>query len=341
MFALLCTVLIFNIREDKLILTELPTEPLEAWGPARLKLGFIFRGIMLKKPLEYIDQIKQLKNHGMIILDDDKAKDVLSQINYYRFTGYALQFRKGPNVSDYCTGTTFDNILNLYHFDEELRNILRKYIEIAEVYYRTIISYEFAMSKCVDDPHDQHYDENSYFNKNGFNEIKEHFEKEKNYYKDSLIMKHHDKKYNGQMPLWVMVEMMSMSDVSKLYGCMYISEQKQISSVVKTKTGELRNHLHCLSVLRNKCAHAARLYNTTFLPSAELSKNFLTNNKNVKNNTLFAYLIVLVKRLPKEEMRQQLVKDLEMIVSKYKLSINLQDMGFPNNWSKLLWNQTH
>jgi len=296
---------------------------------------------MLKKPLEYSEQINQLKSHGMIISDDAAAKEILSQINYYRFTGYALQFRKDANVSDYLPGTSFDDIFNLYRFDEDLRNVLRKYIEIAEVYYRTVISHEFSMLKCINEPHDQHYDENSYFNKTGFNEIKEHFEKEKKYYKDSLIMKHHDKKYDGKMPLWVMVEMMSLSDVSKLYGCLYITEQKRISGVVKTKIGELRNHLHCLSVLRNKCAHAARLYNTTFLPSAELSKNFLVNNKNVKNDTLFAYLIVLVKRLPKEEMRQELIKDLEKIVKKYELSINLQEIGFPNNWSKLLWNQTH
>ena len=32
----------------------------------------------------------------------------------------------------------------------------------------------------------------------------------------------------------------------------------------------LENHLHCLSVLRNKCAHTARMYNTDFNPPAKL-----------------------------------------------------------------------
>lgn len=315
--------------------------PFEAWGPARLKLGFIFKRNMLKKPLTYSDQIKQLKKHGMIVSDDAMAENIISQINYYRFTGYALQFRKNPNHSDYCPGTSFDYVLDLYHFDEELRDTLRKYIEIVEIYYKTIISHEFSMAKCINEPHNQHYDENSFFNKSKFNEIKKHFEEEKKYYKDNLVVKHHERKYNGEMPLWVMVEMMSMSDVSKLFGCMYIAEQERITNIVKIKTNELRNHLHCLSVLRNKCAHAARLYNTTFLPSAELSKNFLINNKDVSNDTLFAYLIILIKRLPKEKTRQQLVKDLEILIRKYKSPINLQKIGFPNNWSKILWNQTH
>jgi len=296
---------------------------------------------MLKQPLDYVNQVKQLRNHGMIINDDAAAEEALSQINYYRFTGYALQFRCNPNESAYRSNTDFDCILNLYHFDEELRNILRKYIEIAEVYYRTVISHEFAMAKCFDEPHDQHYNEQSYYNKEWFNDIKSHFEQEKSYYKDSLIMKHHDKAYEGKMPLWVMVEMMSMSDVSKLYSCMYYSEQNRISNVVNSKADELRNHLHCLSVLRNKCAHAARLYNTAFYPSAELGKNFLTKNKDVKNDTLFAYLIILIRRLPKEKYRQQLVRDLEKLIRECNQIINLQDIGFPNGWEKILWNQTH
>ena len=296
---------------------------------------------MLKKPLEYADQVKQLKDHGMVIADDAAAENALRQINYYRFTGYALQFRKSPNVSEYCPGTSFDHILDLYHFDESLRNTLRKYIEIAEVYYRTVISHEFAMVKCLNEPHDQHYDEKSYYNKEWFSEIKNHFEQEKAYYKDSLIMKHHAKNYDGKMPLWVMVEMMSMSDVSKLYSCMYYSEQTRISNVVNAKTDELRNHLHCISVLRNKCAHAARLYNTTFYPSTELGRNFLLKNKDVKNDTLFAYLIILVKRLPEKDLKQQLVQDLERIMAEYKQTIDFQVLGFPEGWEKLLWNQTH
>ena len=70
------------------------------------------------------------------------------------------------------------------------------------------------------------------------------------------------------MPLWVMVELMSFSNISKLYSSMYISEKETIAQAVGIKYKTLENHLHCLSVLRNKCAHAARLYNTEFNPPA-------------------------------------------------------------------------
>ena len=45
----------------------------------------------------------------------------------------------------------------------------------------------------------------------------ETFSREKNYYKDSLIVKHHKIKYSSKMPLWVIVELMSFSNMSKLY----------------------------------------------------------------------------------------------------------------------------
>ena len=82
----------------------------------------------LKKPLTFDEQLDKLVAHGMIITDREKAKDILKRVNYYRFTGYALQFRQEPSGSDY--------------------------IEKAEVYYRTQIVYGFSIAKCIEAPHD-------------------------------------------------------------------------------------------------------------------------------------------------------------------------------------------
>lgn len=294
---------------------------------------------MLKKPLDYNAQVEKLKEHGMSVGDEQMVVTMLERINYYRFTGYALQFRKDPNNSSYLDGTSFDTVIGLYHFDEDLRNTLRYYLEVAEIYYRTVISHEFALAKCTEEPYDQHYDERNYYNRIGFREIQKHLNTEKQYYKDSLIMKHHNRKYNGKMPLWVMVEMMSMSDVSKLYSCMYISEQRRISSRVNCGPKTLKNHLHCLSVLRNKCAHAARLYNTVLYPSAELSPAFLRQYRNVNNDTLFAYLVVLVKRLPQKSVRKELILEIEALVKEYSDIVTISRMGFPENWVDILKKQ--
>ena len=60
----------------------------------------------LKKPLTFDEQLDKLAVHGMIITDIGKAKDILKKVNYYRFTGYALQFRQDPSGSDYIAGTS-------------------------------------------------------------------------------------------------------------------------------------------------------------------------------------------------------------------------------------------
>ena len=44
----------------------------------------------------------------------------------------------------------------------------RMYIEKAEVYYRTQIAYGFSINKCLEPPHDQHYNESNFYNKEGY-----------------------------------------------------------------------------------------------------------------------------------------------------------------------------
>lgn len=221
---------------------------------------------------------------------------------------------------------------NIYKADEHLRNLLRLYIEKAEIYYRTQIAYGFAISKCTVPPYDQHYDENNFYDKDGYNHVMENFGREKDYYKDSLIVKHHKDKYSGKMPIWVMVELMSFSGLSKLYKSMYISEKSEIAKAIGVNYTTLENHLHCLSVLRNKCAHGARLYNTEFYPPAKFTSEFLKRNPEIKNNSLFAYILILLKRLPDKQSKQELIESVQNLIEQYKNDIDIKLMGFPTNY---------
>lgn len=116
---------------------------------------------------------------------------------------------KTLSAAIYIERTTFETGYHLYK---------------VEVYYRTHIAYGFSIAKCTDAPFEQHYDENNFYNKKGYKEVMETFGREQNYYKDSLIVKHHKTKYFRKMLLWVIVELMSFSNMSKLYISMYHSE---------------------------------------------------------------------------------------------------------------------
>jgi len=292
----------------------------------------------LKQPLTFEEQLQKLKKHGVIIANEEKALRVLKEINYYRLTGYALQFRKDPRYSDYVNGTTFESIYHIYLVDERLRDLFRMYIEKAEIYYRTQIAYGFSMVKCKEAPYDQHYDINNFYNKTGYQEVLDNFKREKNYYKDSLIVKHHKNKYANKMPLWVMVELMSFSNLSKLYSAMYYSEKDTIAHAVGIGKDTLENHLHCLAVLRNKCAHAARLYNTQFNPPAKFTRAFLCAHPEIRNNSLFAYALVLLKRLPDPKSKRDLITSIETVIEEYKDDIDMELIGFPKNYISILKN---
>lgn len=292
----------------------------------------------LKEPLNYEQQIEKLIENKIQILDREKAKNILSEINYYKLTGYALQFRKNINKSECKEDTTLKIIYKIYKFDEDLRAVFRKYIEIAEVYYKTQIAYGFSTEKCIESPYNQHYEENNFYNKKGYWEVMQTFNKEESYYKDSLIVKHHKHKYKGKMPLWVMVELMTFSNVSKLYCSMFISEKAKIADEVGVNYKTLENHLHCLSVLRNRCAHTARLYNTKFNPPARFTKQFLRKNPQISNNSLFAYSLVLLRRLPNLETKQLMVNDLYNVFDKNIEYIDLKLIGFPKNYKEVLKN---
>jgi abortive infection bacteriophage resistance protein len=290
----------------------------------------------LKQPLSFDAQVAQLQTHGLIVDDVNEAVSFLKMVSYYKFTGYTLQFRKDAQSSDLLPGHHFSEIRKLYEFDAELRQLLRGYLEIIEVFYKTQISNIFASEKCTTPPYDQHYDENNYYDKVGFNHILQNFDKECGYYADSLIVKHHKEYYDGKMPLWVMAELMSFSSVSKLYNAMYISSKENISKKLNVGPKNLENHLHCMSVLRNKCSHNARLLNTRFHPPVRLSRDFLTAYPMVDNASLFAYLLVLARRLPTAAAHQSFVMELYSLLQKYTDVLDLTLLGFPSNYRTIL-----
>lgn len=288
----------------------------------------------LKEPLIVDKQVDKLLEHGMVVSDREFAKKVLSRMNYYRFTGYALHFRDGSNK--YKEGTSFNSVFRICCFDEEMRHILRKYIEKIEVYYRMQIAYGFAMNKCISSPYDQHYLEKNFYNKKGYQEVMASLEREKTHFKDSLIVKHHKMKYSDKMPVWVIVELLSFSNLSKLYSSMYYSEKERIATLAGTGKKTLENHLHCMSVLRNMCAHAARLYGENMNPPAIFQSRFLRKYPQFQNDTLFAYVLVLIKRLPNKQDRESLISDLEKLLLDYKDDIDLKMIGFPNEYSTIM-----
>lgn len=118
---------------------------------------------------------------------------------------------------------------------------------------------------------------------------------------------------------------------------MYYSEKDAIAHMVGVGRDTLENHLHCLSVLRNKCAHAARMYNTDFNPPAKFTTSFLRKHPEIKNNSLFAYTLVLLKDYQVRVIKS-LIQTVENVISEYSDDIDLKLIGFPENYMEIMKN---
>lgn len=86
------------------------------------------------------------------------------------------------------------------------------------------------------------------------------------------------------------------------------------------------------------CAHAARMYNTEFNPPEKFTKSFLRKHPEIRNNSLFVYTLVLLKRLPDEESKTSLIQTVESLMEEYKDDIDMKLIGFPDNYLDIMKN---
>lgn len=120
------------------------TELVKSLNNAKLAELFTYRRISmknevnLKPPRTFDEQIEILRSRNIIINDKEKARKILSTVNYYRLTGYALHIKCGEH---YMKGYTMESIFGIYSFDKRMRNILMDALETVEISMRTSIAY--------------------------------------------------------------------------------------------------------------------------------------------------------------------------------------------------------
>ena len=212
------------------------------------------------------EQIDILKSRGLTIDDVDKAADFLINNNYYRISGYSLTLR---NHDIFFKNASFQNIIDIYKFDHELRHILLKYLEIIEVRFKSIYSYEFAKI----------HNSTGYLNENYFadpdlyqNLIEKSKEQIKKRLPHEAYLKHFIEDLKQPLPIWAYVDLLTIADISRFYVITEPTIQKSIASEFDLPNKILAKFMHSMTILRNLCAHGSRLYNRLFEQKPKLSK---------------------------------------------------------------------
>ncbi len=80
------------------------------------------------------------------------------------------------------------------------------------------------------------------------------------------------------------------------------------------------------------------MYNTDFNLPAKFTTSFLKKHPEIKNNSLFAYTLVLLKRLPDESSKKSLLQTVENVIDEYRNDIDLNLIGFLENYLEIMKN---
>lgn len=237
------------------------------------------------------DQIKQLKTRGMKFHDEAKAKNYLGNLNYYRLGGYWLLFEDNHATHTFKNNVYFEDVLNLYIFDRELRLLLLDAIERIEVSVRSKLAYHLAEA-FGSHPHLKPEIFSSPLNySRTLTKLKSEIDRNRS----EVFIKHHVNKYNEELPpIWVCVEVMTLGQISNWYSNIKSRQnRKTIAKYYNLDEKILRSFLHHLTIVRNTCAHHSRVWNKRFtvdfiLPNnpQELANKFNPSSKKYIYNTL-------------------------------------------------------
>ena len=95
--------------------------------------------------LSHEQQLEKLTNDKNLIIPDLMyAEEMLKQYGYFTLISGYKELFKNPTIKKYKDGTTFNEIVALYRFDESLRELFLKYIFTIELKMKSLLSYYFT-----------------------------------------------------------------------------------------------------------------------------------------------------------------------------------------------------
>lgn len=230
-------------------------------------------------------QIDLLKQRGVEIEDEDKAKEMLLDIGYFRLGFYFFPFEKTyPQLANrnhqFKEGTKFSDAYSLYYLDFDLRNILLRYIARVEVAMRTFLTY-YVSNKYRNDPtwfvNDTivNHDYSAAFNEKVYKKIRVN---------EAIRGHHKNHPKDKYAPAWKTIEFMTFGEVITLYSNLRCTDDKLAISrhFSINQTSVFGNYLQTLRYLRNVCAHGGQIFRLT-LPQTAKNGPAGTFDNNQKN----------------------------------------------------------
>lgn len=296
--------------------------------------------IYSKPPLTFSAQIKLLEDRGLIINDKIMAENYLSNISFYRLRAYTYPYQnlKDPNHT-FKKGITFKKIIDDYIFDRKLKLIIFDAIEKIEISLRTQLIYHYSLA------HGGNWYSNKLLFKNEdyHNQDLAQLENEITRSNENFIT-HFKAKYPSpqQPPAWMVFEIVSFGTLSKIFSNLEKNnEKKKVAEHFGLDIYIFQSWLHHITVVRNICAHHARLWNRDIPKIPKLpnrpKNTWIKENNELRPNKVYTTLCCLRYLLniisPNNNLKNKIVD----LINNHP-DIDITKMGFQENWrNEYLW----
>jgi abortive infection bacteriophage resistance protein len=298
------------------------------------------KNIYNKPPLDFKGQLDLLEKRGLIIEERSEAVHYLQEISYYRLSAYFLPYQKTKDV--FNRGVTFDQIIQTYSFDRDLRLLVFDCIERIEIAIRTQMIYGMAIYY-----NDSHWQDNKslfiapFYNSIGnkvdpYSDFQSIISKAKTVRRPEVFIKHYCDNYHtpSNPSSWMCFELLTMGELSNLYkGLRNNADKKRIAEFFDVHHTVFISWMHAIAYVRNICAHHSRLWNKDLAIEPDkllkpigdwISKPF-ENNKRV-----FYFLSILKYLLKRANSTNILSNKLKVLFDKYP-TVPIQYIGIPSD----------
>ena len=315
-------------------------------------------------------QVEQLKRRGVYVEDRDRAVALLTTVGYYRLTGYLYPFRRSERhddgrgrpgtrvLSDYRPGTTLDHAAEIIDFDRQLRMLVMEGLERLEIAARMRIGYVLGRSSpfAHDDPatFTETFTTGRVDDGTGAPMPSPHASwlervEERRAKSDEPFVAHFRDKYNDQVPIWVLTEILELGQLSVLYRGLRQQEAVEIATAFGAPTKKIMvSWLSSLNYVRNVAAHHARLFNRKLQNAparpkvgAVPSLDHLRDHETAKGvYGTYSALAVMAHLLVSVEAESGWARRVVALLKAFPAScvLSLGSMGVPQDWESFdLW----
>jgi len=288
-----------------------------------------------KRPITVAEQIRTLKQRGLLFRDEDSAQKMLATVSYFRLANYWKPLEKDKLNHIFKPHSYFEDVVSLYSFDKELRLLIFCGIQGVEIALRTKVIHYVSLKYGS-----FWFADRSVFGSEPiFDKCLENIKVELARTREDFIKEHFLKYDNPPYPpAWKTLEVSSFGTLSKLYCNLADTKlKKAIASDFRLPQHLfLESWIKSLSVLRNCVAHHARVWNRKFPWKPQIPRRLAgdwLNLTDIPRERIYAQLSCIAYLLDSINRGRSFKQQLKSLLAKYP-NVDTRAMGFPDRWEE-------